>query len=118
MWAVARYDLGLTSEEFFRLTPRQYDALLKRREYETQQAEFLFAQLTSYFINFSMCHPKDPTKPRDFMPSMWGNPEPPAKRVKLTKKKQKEVTEAFRSGLAALRAAAARRGKLRTKTRG
>jgi hypothetical protein len=31
LWSIARYDLGLTNEEFLELTPRQMDALIKRR---------------------------------------------------------------------------------------
>jgi len=121
MWSVARYDLGLTSEEFFRLTPRQFDALVKRKEYETQRDEFMLAQIAGYTINFSMCHPKEPVDPFDLMPSMAGKEKPSRQaqkqqRVRMTRQRRKQVTDQWRAGLAALRAVSARRGELRTKT--
>lgn len=70
-WAVARYDLGLTSEEFFECTPRQLDALIQRHERSRQDQEFLFAQLTACVVNFSRAHPKEPIAPKDLMPSEW-----------------------------------------------
>jgi len=118
MWSVARYDLGLTSDEFFALTPRQFDALLKRREHETQRAEYMQAQIAAYTINFSACHPKESVDPFDLMPSMAGKQRraksSQQQRVRMTKKVRREVTDSFRVGLAALRAVAARKGKLRT----
>jgi hypothetical protein len=104
MWAVAVYDLRLTSDAFFALTPRQYDALLKRKEHETRTTEFLFAQLTACGINFSPCHPKEPTSPADFMPSEWVKKQASAapKRVRMTKKVKQQVTDSIRAGFGAL----------------
>jgi hypothetical protein len=68
---VARYDLGINSDEFYSLTPRQLDALVKRHERATQEREFLFAQMTSCIVNFSMARPKEPASAADFMPSEW-----------------------------------------------
>jgi len=76
MWAIARYDLGLTSDEFYALTPRQFDALLKRKEHADTMQEFLFGQLASVTANFSMSRPKNPTTPQDFMPSQWKSAKP------------------------------------------
>lgn len=69
LWSVARYDLRLSDRQFYALTPRQLDALLKRRERETAEREFLFGQLASCVVNFGFCQPKEPAKPSDFMPS-------------------------------------------------
>jgi hypothetical protein len=91
LWSIARYDLSLSSEEFYSITPRQLDALIKRRERETQEREFMLAQLTSYLINFSMCRPKKAVSPRDFMPSEWAKTPPKPKRVRMTKKRRAEV---------------------------
>lgn len=103
MWAVAIYDLKLSPVQFFALTPRQFDALLKRKERETQDTEYLFAQLTAYTVNFSMCHPKEPVAPKDFMPSEWAKPQPMQKRVRITKKVRNNVTQSFRAMAAAVR---------------
>ena len=40
LWAVGRYDLRLTSEEFWGLVPRQFMALLKRARSERQRREY------------------------------------------------------------------------------
>src|SRR6185312_12893062 len=84
MWAIARYDLGLTSDEFYALTPRQFDALLKRKEHADTMQEFLFGQLAAMTANFSMAPPKKPARPQDFMPSQWGKAAKPKRRSKRT----------------------------------
>jgi len=102
MWSVARYDLGLTDDEFYGLTPRQYDALLKRKEYQTWQQEFLFAQLTAFSVNFSLCHPMEPVCIGDFMPSEFAKKKSePSKttksgRVRITKAVKRDVTYKLR----------------------
>lgn len=70
---MARFDLRLSSDEFFALTPRQLDALIQRHERQTQGREFLFAQLCSCIVNFSMTAPEKRVKPADFMPSQWAH---------------------------------------------
>lgn len=90
-WAVARYDLGLSSDEFFDCTPRQLDALIKRHERSKQEQEFLFAQLTSCVVNFSMAGPKKPSEPKDFMPSEWI--KHPVATFKRRRKRQLIATE-------------------------
>lgn len=51
------------------MTPRMLGALLKRKERERQETEFLFGQLSSIFVNCSMSAPKKAVAPSDFMPS-------------------------------------------------
>jgi hypothetical protein len=83
LWSVARYDLRLSSAEFYRLTPRQLDALIKRQEHGIRHSEFMLAQLTACVANFSMSHPKKPVDAKDFMPSEWAKvaeKEPKAKK--------------------------------------
>lgn len=57
------------------MTPRQLSALLKRHKREQERQEFLFAQVIANTVNFSMCRPKQPTTPKQFMPSQWGKKE-------------------------------------------
>ena len=92
LWSVARYDLRLSNEDFYGLTPRQLDALIKRRERETQDREFLFAQLTAYTINFSMARPKAPVKISDLMPSEWAKARPP----KIKRRRRAVVADELR----------------------
>lgn len=68
---MARYDLHLSDDDFYALTPRQFDALLKRKKVETVASEFLLAQLTSWVANTGFRSTEKPTKPSDFMPSEW-----------------------------------------------
>jgi hypothetical protein len=102
LWSVARYDLGLSKEEFYQLNPRQLDALIKRKEQEDADKQFLFAQLTSAVINFSMCHPTEPTKPADFMPSEWlkikgRKKDSKQRKVRVTRKRALQVNDELRN---------------------
>jgi hypothetical protein len=57
------------------LTPRQFDALLRRHikatRYAREQTELLFGQLTAAVINWSWRPPKSAVDPGKFMPSRW-----------------------------------------------
>jgi hypothetical protein len=99
LWSHVRIDLGLTDEEFYDLTPRQIDALSKRfRDRATERAseqEFLFAQLTTYVVNFSHWPPKEPASPKDFMPSEMRR-RAMEKPKRMTRKRRQEVADAWR----------------------
>lgn len=69
MWSTAIVIVGISSAEFWAMTPRMFDALLKRKERENQERDFLFAQLASVYVNYSMAAPKNPVPPAEFMPS-------------------------------------------------
>lgn len=71
LWSLALYDLRLSTDDFYALTIGQLDALIRRHERSTREREFLFGQLASVYVNFSMAHPKEPVHARDFMPSEW-----------------------------------------------
>jgi hypothetical protein len=57
---------------------------MRRRLRRVEDGEFMFAQLTAYVINFSMCRPKEPVAIKDLMPSQWARqqsrPQPKRKR--------------------------------------
>lgn len=57
------------------MTPLQFSHLLKRHRLHTENQEFLFAQVISNTVNTSMCRPKDPVSPKQFMRSQWGKKE-------------------------------------------
>jgi hypothetical protein len=84
---VARYDLGLSSEEFFDCTPRQLEALVKRFERAQEHKDFMLAQNTAYTINFSMAAPKKPVSPRDLMPSEWNKVKAKQKHPRMRSRK-------------------------------
>ena len=68
--------LSLSDEEFYALTPRQYNLLLKRHEEQVKHTESLMgilaATFANYTANWSMTPPKHglQKKPAEFMPSM------------------------------------------------
>ncbi len=95
MWSCARYDLGLGDEDFYSLTPRQFDALLRRHRNHVEANELLFAQLTSWVANTGFRSTEKPTHPRDFMPSQWAK-HPKPKRPRMTKKRRQDIADGLR----------------------
>lgn len=98
-WAVACYDLRLSADEFYDLTPRQLDALLKRKKVETVANEYLFAQLTALVANTGFRSGKEPSKPSDFMPTEFHKtaPRPVVKRKRMTKRERAAVDVGLRA---------------------
>lgn len=94
---MALYDLGLTPEQFYDCTPRQLDALIKRHERAKQETEFLFAQLTSCVVNFSMSRPKEPVSPKDLMPSEWSKRA--SKENPQRKRKRQAIADELRANI-------------------
>jgi hypothetical protein len=66
------YDLGLSQEDFYALTPRQFNALALRHKENYDRAELLMGISTSSIVNHSFCTPKNPYTPMQFMPSKQG----------------------------------------------
>ena len=65
--AFAVVELGMSPDEFWVTYPRQMAALVKRWEHRQQSSELMLSQLTAVTANFSMCRPKKPFGPTDFM---------------------------------------------------
>jgi len=74
MWVCGRYDLKLSEEEFWELTPAQYDILAKRHfktlRTTNEQSDFRAAQICCILANINRDPKKKPTpyKVQDFMP--------------------------------------------------
>lgn len=51
MWAVGIYDLGLTNEQWERLTLRRYDALVKRFSNKLEREDLRIAKLSAVAYN-------------------------------------------------------------------
>lgn len=81
LWSVARYDLRLTDDEFYAMTPRQLDALLKRNKQAVEHEQLLAGIIASTTANHSLNPPKTPCTPADFMPSQRGAKAEPTKRI-------------------------------------
>ena len=68
LWAIARYDLGLTTDDFGELTPALFEALIERRKAESKQDYFRTGLISAAVINTSMAAPKTPVSAMDFVP--------------------------------------------------
>ena len=75
MWSFARYDLHLCESEFWQLTYREYDYLVRRHRRAEERQQMLTGILASITANFSMCPPKQPLKPSDFLPTKRHKPD-------------------------------------------
>lgn len=51
LWAIGRYDLHLSDDEFWSLSPVKYFALYERWERELDHADFMLAQICSVMWN-------------------------------------------------------------------
>jgi len=68
-WSTARVYLGLSTDAFLRLTPRQFYLLLDRYHERVQHLELLAGIVTANIVNHSMGAPRKRAVPSDFMPS-------------------------------------------------
>jgi hypothetical protein len=100
LWSFARINLGLSSTEFFALTPKQFGHLSNRHKYQVEHEEFLFGQLTSWVASTGFKSPKDPTTAKDFMPSMFGRDDKPAQVIKLKRRKRSTIAMEARATMA------------------
>ena len=110
MWSVARFDLGISTEEFHALRPTEFEALCDRlihnREqlsYDRQHRELMLAQLTAAVINTGFCRPEKPVKVESLMPSRWAAPEQKAfsaPRRRPTRRQREKVADDLRAIMA------------------
>jgi len=73
MWTVAVYDLHLTTDQFYELTPRQFHLLTEAHRRHLSHMEMIQAYTTSAVIN-TMGAPEEPVPPTKFMPN-WRQPK-------------------------------------------
>lgn len=71
MWAVARYDLKMTEEEFLDSTPAQFFALVERRNLEKQEADYRAGVIASNIVRV-FCDKNESKRytPAFFFPSL------------------------------------------------
>ena len=71
MWAIAVYDLGLTTEEFFRLTLPRFNDLVERFELLQTRADFRAAQICTTAASIMGKKPDGSAfSPGDFFPTL------------------------------------------------
>lgn len=71
---MAVYDLGLSSEQFYALTPRQFHLLSEVHRRRLLHHEEIQAYTTAAVINYSLGAPEDAVQPMRFMPH-WKTPQ-------------------------------------------
>jgi len=90
MWAIARYDLRLADEEFWSLTLKQYEALVKRYALDIERQDYHAGLICSVLANIYR-DPKKRRKPytaQDFMPRK----EKPKQEPEEIMRKMKAIT--------------------------
>lgn len=81
-WARARFDLGLSDEEWLAMTPRMLYALTERQIEDMRHREMMIAILCAVTVNSGFGGPKTSVKPDVFMQHPWPpEPEPPRRLV-------------------------------------
>lgn len=66
-WAIARYDLNLSSDEWLDMTPRQFYALRTRELERMRREEYLCGITAATVANYAFSPPKRPMSPEDFL---------------------------------------------------
>jgi len=94
----ARLRLGISDEEFYRLSPRQFAALWGGWERKEREDLRRIALLRMDLINFSFCRPKKPITLGDLLPGEIDAAEAePVRRHRMTRKLRQEIANSFRS---------------------
>jgi hypothetical protein len=98
MWAIARVDLGLSTEEFSKLTPRKYSALVDRLQARDQKNYMGHGIVASTVANYApFANPdRKALSPLDFVP---GYKKPKQKKIDMSIEEQVALlTGAFGCG--------------------
>ena len=87
MVAFGRYDLGLSEEEFWHLTPRELMALQERHEEAQEWQDYRAGVVAAAIVNMLKTKGGKTYKPQDFMPTR--------KQKKQTWQEQLAVVETY-----------------------
>lgn len=71
LWAVGRYDLRLSEDEFWSLTPAMLDALMVRLEAERDHAEYCAGLVASQVYNVNLGEDGQPVDATAYMSEKW-----------------------------------------------
>lgn len=72
LWAIARFDLGLSGREFGRLSYRTLDALLSRLNLRRETEDYRFGQVCAVVANCLSPRKGRPHAPHNFFGSLKG----------------------------------------------
>jgi hypothetical protein len=91
LWSVGIYQLHLSEDAFWSMTPRQYGALREQHKVRVRHEELLTAIIATSVVNTSMVAPEKPAPFTAFMPSEWAK----AQAKKPRKKRVSKAEHAF-----------------------
>ena len=96
LWAMGRYDLHLTNDEFWSITLAELNVLMERRAYDLERQDYHAALICSVLANIN----RDPRKGKTYSPSdfMFTRKESPKKQ---TPQDMLEIIKVFQAALEA-----------------
>jgi hypothetical protein len=68
IWAIGRHDLNLCEDDFWNLTLKEFDALLKRRAFVIERQDFHTGLICAVLANIHRDPKTKAFTPQDFMP--------------------------------------------------
>ena len=89
LWAVARYDLRLSDDEFWNMSYDEFQALLQRRNFEIERQDYHAALICSTLANIFRSGKSRAYKVSDFMPGK------PKQKRKQSPKEMVEILKGF-----------------------
>lgn len=89
LWAIARHDMQLTEQEFWRLEPWQFDELMRRRDARSEESYYGHSMVCSTVAN---CH-IDSEKTAPYKP-LWFLPTPRGEEEREARKREEEIEQA------------------------
>ena len=98
-WSLARFDLKLADDDFWDITPKMFDALLKRQRVSLDIADRQSAQLTWWVANTGQRTPKKETTYEDFLVLPRPGKSTKAvetKKIRMTAKKRSHLANSLR----------------------
>ncbi len=75
--AFAKINFGLDEREFYKLTPKKYDALARAHLQAVRLHYLPIAKLNCSYINAHLGEDDDPISPADLFPGIFPSDEPP-----------------------------------------
>jgi hypothetical protein len=93
----ARLRLGISDDEFYRLSPRQFVALWRGWELKEREDLRRIALLRMDVINFSFCRPKKPITLSDLLPGEAQTQRAEPSRPRMTRKLRQEIANSWRA---------------------
>jgi hypothetical protein len=91
MWSIAVYNLGLTTDQFFDLSLRQYDALVCRMNEQTKYEDYRASIIGCTIINMFAGKGSKTVSPDTFFASLKGELDKAKKHPEMTPAQMKQM---------------------------